>query len=154
MDDYFNIYADRLRGGQVENLERSYAPDFLQIEEKEVVFPDPINVAGQAYIANNDLVLHLDISTSVMVPCAICNESIRMPIAVKGLYQLIPLDEIRGGVYNIRELLRESVLIEVPLFAECNNGNCPHRGEIKKYLHQNSDHSEDAEEGYHPFKDL
>ncbi len=154
MDDYFNIYADRLRGGKVENLDRSFTPDFLKIEENEVQFPEPVNVTGQAYIANDDLVLHLDIATAVMIPCSICNEPIRVPLATKGLYQLIPLDEIRGGVYKMQELLRESVIIEVPLFAECNNGNCPHRGEIDKYLHQNTDKSDDAEEGYQPFKDL
>jgi hypothetical protein len=50
-------------------------------------------------------------------------------------------------------LLRESVLVEVPLFAECNHGNCTQRAELKKYMHQNTE-SDDAEEGYQPFKDL
>jgi uncharacterized metal-binding protein YceD (DUF177 family) len=155
MDDYFNIYVDRLRGGEVENLDRTFTPDFLEIGEKEIHFPDPIKVGGQAYIANDDLVLHLDISTVVMIPCSICNESIRIPVNAKGLYHFVPIKEIKGGVYKMQELLRESVLIEVPAFAECNDGNCPHRGELKKYMHQNTDKTGDAEEeGYQPFKDL
>lgn len=153
MDDFFNIYVDRLRSGDLENLKRTYAPDFLEIAEQEIRFPEDVMVEGQAYIANDDLVLHLDIETAVMVPCAICNEPIRVPIASRGLYHLVPLKEIKGAVYKMQELLRESILIEVPAFAECNNGNCPHRGELKKYLHQKTD--EDVEEGYQrPFKDL
>lgn len=154
MDDYFNIYVDRLRGGEVENLERTFPPDFLGISEKEVQFPEPVKVEGQAYVANDDLVLHLDVTTAVAMPCSICNDSVRVSIESKGNYYLIPLNEIRGGVYKLQELLRESVLVEVPLFAECNNGNCSHRGELEKYLHQNTDKSDDAEEGYQPFKDL
>lgn len=154
MDDYFNIYVDRLRGGDVENLQRPFSPDFLEINENEIHFPEEVKVEGQAYVANDELVLHLDIATAVMMPCSICSESVRLPIVSKGLYHLVPLKEIKGGVYNMQELLRESVLIEIPAFAECNNGNCPHRGEFKKYMHQKTDKSDDAEEGYQPFKDL
>ena len=50
-------------------------------------------------------------------------------------------------------MLRDEILLEVPQFAECGNGQCPSRIEIQKYLKQTDDDQED-DEGHHPFAQL
>ncbi len=154
MNDDFKIYVDRLRGGTVENVEGEYPPAFLEMNEIETRFPEDVSINGNAYITDNNLVLQLNISTCAMVPCRICNKPIRIPIEIQGIYHIIPVDEIKGGVYNMQEMIRENVLLEVPAFVECNEGQCPQRSEIEKYLHRSSNNNDGAEDGYQPFKDL
>ena len=112
-----------------------------------------MTVKGEAYLAEQSLILHLNIETFCKIPCSICNSPVRVPVQLKNFYHTVPLEEIRGGIYNFKELIREAILIETPHFAECNDGLCPRRQEIQKYL---KDESKDtsAEEGYHPFADL
>lgn len=151
MDDTFKIYIEQLRGGEIEEISEDLSPDFLDIHEKDLVFVDPVIVEGQAYLTENDLVLHLDINTFCLVPCAICNSQVKVEIKIKGFYHAVPLEEIKSGIYNFREILRETILLEVPLSAECEQGNCPHRKEIEKYLKKTRD---EEDEGYNPFIDL
>lgn len=151
MDDRFKIYIEQLRDGQIEAISESFDPSFLEIQEKELDFSDPISVKGQAYLAEDNLILHLDIDTLCSVPCSICNKLVKVEIHIKGFYHAVPVNEIKSGVYNFTEILRETILLEIPLLAECNQGNCPNRKDIEKYLKKERDHND---EGYHPFADF
>ena len=55
--------------------------------------------------------------------------------------------------YNFKNLLRETILLEVPSFAECEGGSCPKRKEYNKYLKESSN-EQSEDEGYQPFADL
>jgi DUF177 domain-containing protein len=151
MDDAFKIYVEQLRNGEIEKLEETFAPDFLDVQEKELSFPEPVTLSGEAYLASEDLILHLDVSFVVQLPCVICNKPVREEIAIKGAYQTIPLSQVKSGIFNFRELLREMILLETPHFAECEGGRCPERKAIAKYLKETSS---SEEEGYQPFADL
>ena len=150
MDDEFKIYIEQLREGSERKFEESLDPVFLDIHERDLVFNKPIGVEGVAYLAEDELVIHWDIETEARIPCRICNELAAVPIQINNFYHSEPLSEIKTGVYNSKELLRETVLLEVPTYAECHEGRCPKRKEVDKYLKESSD----QEEGYRPFADL
>lgn len=152
MDDVFKIYVDQLRKGHEEKIHEKLGPDFLDIHESDLVFDQPIELEGTAYLAEKELILHWNIKTEVLVSCSICNDLVRIPLHIQNFYHSEPLSEIKSGVYYFKDLLRETVLLEVPAFAECCGGNCPKRKEYTKYLKISS--GEDEEEGYHPFADL
>ena len=154
MDDVFKIYVEQLRDGHEEKIHEKLDPSFLEIQEPDLAFDKPVQLDGVAYLAEHELVLHWDVKTEALVPCLICNEPVRIPIHIQNFYCSEPIVEIKTGIFNFKDLLRETILVEVPLFAECSEGNCPKRQEYNKYLKESSNHSSDDEEGYQPFADL
>ena len=154
MEDQFKIFIDRLRGGNVEQLERRLSPEFIEFDEPDVKFSSPVNLGGEAYLTEDSLILRINIETKGSFPCTICNRPVDQEISIKGLYHVIPVDEIKGGVYEIKELLRENIILEAPSFVECNQGSCSRRKEVEKYMSSNSNENEATDEVYYPFKDL
>lgn len=152
MDDIFKIYIEQLREGREEKIHEKLDPSFLDIHESDLAFDKSVELEGLAYLAEHELILHWNIRTEALVSCSICNEPVRVPIHVQNFYYSEPLSEIKSGIYNFKDLLRETILLEVPSFTECHGGNCPKRQEYKQFLKEPSDHSD--EEGYHPFADL
>lgn len=153
MDDQFKIYVEQLRDGHEETIHEQLVPDFLEIDEPDLIFDKPVALEGAAYLAERELIIHWNIATEALVPCSICNEWVKAPILIPNFYHAVPLDEIKTGIYNFKELLRETILLEVPKFMECE-GECPKRKEINKYMKEVSNKSNDEEEGYQPFADL
>lgn len=154
MNDEFKIYVDQLRDGEVKAIEEHLPPSFLDIHEDDLAFENEVDVTGEAYLADQELVLHWSIATEAEVACSICNDKVSVPIVIEGAYQSIPLDDIKGAVYDFKDLLREAILLEVPSFVECHEGSCPKRQDFKKYLKQESPEEASGEEGYRPFADL
>ena len=153
IDDTCRIYVEQLRDGHSEKLNETLAPDFLEVHEADLSFVDPVIVSGEAYLADNELILRMDISTKATMPCRICNELIKVDIQIPGLYSAVPMDEIKSAVYDFRGLLREVIILEVPNLVECNQGQCPTRDEVKKFFKNEKDDQSD-EDGYRPFADL
>lgn len=156
MNDRFKIYVEQLRDGHIEKISEKFSPDFLDVHEQDLKFVDPVLVDGEAYLAEDMLILHVDIKTTGLIPCSICNEPVKVEIAIDGSYHATPLDEIKGGVFNFQEIIREVILLETPILAECNKGKCPQRTLVQKYLKgENTSKTKDGEEdGYQPFADL
>ena len=154
-DERFKIYVEQLRSGNTENIQEVFTSDFLDVKEKDLSFSKPITVQGQAYLADEELILHLDIQATATLPCAICNDPAEVPISVKDFYHAVPLDDIKGAVYDFREILRETILLEVPNITECHQGKCPQRQPLKKYFKKESNPEvKEDDEGYRPFADL
>ncbi len=152
IDERFRIYIDRLKDQHTEVLELSLPPDFLEINEADLRFNQPVSVKGKAYLAYQDLIVDLNIRAVAEIPCAICNEPTEIPIELDHLMLVEALSEIPTGVFDIRSSLREAILLEVPLTAECAGG-CPKRPEVEKFLkNESADQSEEGE--YHPFEGL
>lgn len=154
MDDVFKIYVEQLRDGREEKVSEKLDPSFLDIDEPDLKFDKPVELQGVVYLADNELVLHWDIKTEALLSCLICNEPVRVPIHIQNFYYCESVQKIKTGIYNFKNLLRETILLELPGFAECNEGNCPKRKEFKDYLKKPSDPMSDKEEGYKPFADL
>ena len=149
--ELFKIYVDRLRHGETERLSLSVKPDFMSISEPELKFTDPVEVSGEAYQAEGELVLNLNLSTQARLVCAICNQEVIHPIGIKNLYITKRLSEITSHVYDFSEEIREAILLEVPFVVECSAGNCPQRKELEKFL---APPKETEDDGWQPFKDL
>lgn len=152
MDDVFKIYVEQLREGHEEEIHEILDPSFLDIQETDLAFSEPVKLDGTAYLAEKELILRWNIAAQAVIPCSICNGAVKVDIEIDHFYHSEPLIDIKTGIYNFKNLLRETILLEVPSFAECCEGNCPKRQEYKKYLKEVSDQS--TEEGYQPFADL
>lgn len=153
MDEAFKIYIDQLRGGKETEIHEELDPEFLDICEPDLTFEKKIKLDGRAYLAENELVLNWTINAEALIACLICSQKVPVDIEIDHAYESVPLTEIRSGIYNFKEILREAILLELPAFAECNQGNCPKRKEYAKYLKEPSPGSSDKE-GHRPFADL
>lgn len=151
-EECFRIYVEQLRDGNIEMLREELAPDFIDVSEKDLKFVDPVHLNGEAYLADDDLVLLLKCTTYATMPCAICNELIKHPVIVQGDYQMVPLKEIKTGIFDFKELLREAILLETPNSTECHNGKCPQRAQIQQYI--KNEKSDGTGDTYQPFADL
>ncbi len=153
MEDHFKVYIEQLRDGREESISEQFDPSFLEIDEPSLSFKKPVELEGLAYLADQELVFRWDIKTEAIIPCSICNEPVFIAIDLHHFYHSEPLKEIKSGVYNFKELLRETILLEIPSFAECCDGNCSKRKDYQKYFKPSPD-SSDHQEGYRPFANL
>lgn len=154
MEDEFKIHVDRLKHGEMEKIRETVSPEFLEQDDAELAFVSEIAFAGEAYLAEQELVIHLDIETKAKLPCSICNEPTETTLILKGLYHVVPLQEIKTGVYNLKEFLRETIILEAPHFVECHDGHCPKRKDLKRYLKAPGSTKEQEDGSYHPFSEL
>ncbi len=128
------IYIDRLRDGHIERIDGEYQQDFISVNENSLSFNAPITAKGEIYLCDDTIVVHFDASTHVTLPCIVCNDPTDVVIAVKDVYVSENISNIRSRVYDFSSELREALLLEAPSFAECNNGSCPHRDDMKKFM--------------------
>lgn len=138
MKDQFKIYIDRLRGGEEEHFEKDVSSDFLDIQESELHFFCPIQIKGVSYLANDQLILKLGVQTKAQMPCSICNQMSDISISIPSIYFTIDIVEIKDKIFDFSTLLRDSILLEVPHFTECNEKNCPERKKIDLFLKKES----------------
>src|SRR5437016_1307196 len=104
MDDQFHIYVEQLRKGRDRKIDESLDPAFLDIHEAELSCEAPVHIEGEAYLADNDLIVHLNrAKTEVLIPCCICNEPVTVPIEIQDFYHSEPLEQIPTGIYNFKE---------------------------------------------------
>ena len=133
MEELFQINIDRLNSGEVEKIKVNADPSFLKVDDGAYQFPNTINISGQSYVANDILILNFDIKLTYFSFCKICNEKIESPLELENLYITEEITNIKTKKYNFIESLRSAILLELPMFNECN-GNCPKRAELKKYI--------------------
>jgi uncharacterized metal-binding protein YceD (DUF177 family) len=148
------IYIDRLQNGNCVEVKETLPPAFLDVNDDELLFEDPIQVKAEAYLADDHLVVQLNINTSAFLPCSICNDSVATPICAKNIFITEPLEEIKGAVFDLTEHVRETILLQTPLFTECNEGKCPERELIKKFLKSDTKAANPGEDVNFPFADL
>ena len=132
MHPELKVYLDRLHGGRVEVIKQELPSDFLEVDEPDLKFCGIISIKGKAYLADEHLVVQLEIKVEVVIPCAICNKQVHKKLKVPQFYHTEELSGIKGKVYNYTDPLREGILLETPSFAECENG-CLKRKELEKY---------------------
>jgi hypothetical protein len=150
MSEPFIIYIDRLKEGVVQKIDALLSSDFFEVDEPDLHFKDAVKVSGEAYLTDEDLVLHLTASTIAQMACSICNRMVPWPLCIKGYYHAEPLSDIRGARFDYRPVLREALLVELPKVAECSGG-CLERKTIEPFLHKEK---QDNPTHYFPFTDL
>lgn len=151
--DPFKIYVDRLREGSTYSIDEQLPPDFMDIHEKELEFFKPIQVTGEAYLADHDLVVTLEAEATAVIPCRICGKPVETVITLPRFHHSVPIKEVKGAIFLFDQILREAILLDTPQFAECNDGQCPQRTEVARYLKEPNENKSD-DEGYHPFADI
>lgn len=146
--EIFNIYIDRLKGGKRAEIVESVAPVFMEIAESDLAFNSPIALKGEAFVSDGTLFLELEIETVALMMCSICNCQFAFKVHIPKLYHAESVDEIKGAIFNFREIVREQILLEIPPVVECQNGSCPERQSMAKFMKKN------AAEDFHPFAEL
>lgn len=150
----FFIHVDRLRDGEMLPLEVEIPSDVMSIKEDEIQFNHPIKVNGQAYLADDHLIIHYDVCTYVTLPCAICNAMTPLLVELKNSYFTEPLSGIRSGTFDYSAALRDAILLETPPYTECADGLCPERVFVEKYLVSEGSIKKTSPDVYFPFGDL
>jgi uncharacterized metal-binding protein YceD (DUF177 family) len=150
----FKIHVEQLRHGGTEKIEEEFTPEFIDVHEEGLDFQDPIFVEGEAYVADHELILCLNVSTHALVPCSVCNEIVKVFIQVPKLYAAEPLENIKNGIFSMESMIREAIVLEAPQFVKCGQTVCLKHKEIEKYFHQAPSSDEAADEGYRPFEGL
>lgn len=155
MDDTFIICLERLRDGKSYPLALDATPAMLDIGDDELTFGPSIQVQGSAYLAEDHVVVQVSVQGSAQLACSVCNQPVKIPFKLKNVYMTKPLADTLGGRYNFKEDLREAILLEIPSFVECNEGECPQRVELERYLKPTSLKSPKGKENtYFPFGNL
>lgn len=148
------IYIDRLKDGRIEKLNGQFSTSCLGVEDLDISFHNLLSLEGEAYTTNDHLILRLQAKTCVFIPCAICNKLVEVPICMENFYHAKPLAEIPSAVFDFSQELREDLLLQIPQFAECNQGNCPEREQIKQYLKGEEQGALPSHSFQYPFSDL
>ena len=157
MKDELVVYVDRLVGGKVEDVSCTIDPSFIDVQENDCQFLNPVAINGSFYLTNDHLIGNLKVKTFLTMPCSICDEKFPFPISIEDYYITEPLENIPSGLYYPHDGIREAILLEAPGFCECNNGNCPNRLAIANYMRPNKEELKDQKkdaQSYLPFKDL
>lgn len=123
-----------LKDGQTKKIQEDIPSNFLEISEDDLKFQEDIQIDGKAYLANNYLIINISIKTTYHMICSICNNLKPFNLNIKNIYYSKELENIKNGIYDFTKDLRESIILEIPNVAECNEKNCPERGNIEKYL--------------------
>ncbi len=134
--DKTKIYIDRLKEDDGVKIQETISSDFIQVEEKELSFPEDVAFSGEAYLSNGFFILHLKIKTLACIPCLICNEKKNVSLEINDFYFSEKISELKSPIFDFKDELRSAILIKVPPYFECHEGCCPEREIIKKYLKQ------------------
>jgi len=152
MNENLTAFIDRLRDGGETFFDEKVSEEQLDATDDELRFTKSASVKGKAYLAEDHLVIALDIDAHPELPCTVCNEWTPVGLSLKKYYITKPLEEIPSNVYNFLEDVREAILLEVPQFANCG-GDCPNKEALKGYCSKGKEVS-DNDNAHFPFKDL
>ena len=153
MKEHLNIYVERLRDGDTEEISETIAPGFMECQEKDMAFDKPVTLSGEAYVTDDWLIVSLNIQTEAKLTCALCNQPFTFAVDIKRMMHEEPFENIKGKTYDLLPLIRESILLEIPFYPQCGITKCLHRDEVEPYL-KNEELAEQEPQGNTPFKDL
>ncbi|MDF2578162.1 MAG: hypothetical protein K0S74_1646 [Chlamydiales bacterium] len=154
IDPDFLIYTDRLANEGALKFDFTTSPSFIQMEERELCFRNPVAIYGSAYLAGEELIIQLTARTEAIIPCNICNQEVTTPIILKDFYHVVPIAEIPEKCFDFSSIVREEILLQAPFFAECNNGNCSLRKELSQYLTSSISKDKTSGPTHQPFANL
>ena len=130
------VNIDQLKKKSTEEIKVSANADILDIHVDDFYFHGTLDIQGEAYLASNNLILHLDLSAYAFVNCSICTKETEFPVQLHNFYHVEPLENLKRSIFDYSQLIKEELLLEVPRFKECNGGKCPEREALSQYLKQ------------------
>ncbi len=154
MESPLKIFTEQLRDGKREEIEHALPPDFLAIQEPDLTFHSPIHLKGEAYATDDYLVLQLSAHTEVQMPCSICNEMTFITLKTEEIYHTIFFCDLTSTTFDFTDIVREEIVILIPQFVECQQGACPDRTQISKFMKNKAVSTPSSAENHFPFADL
>lgn len=142
----FKISLSRLEKEGICTFEERVDGDFLEVVERELAYPDPIDVWGSLTLAGSALLITFSLRAKAQSPCIICGKSVKIGVDLNDVCHAEPLDDIRGEVFDYSHIIRDVILIETEPYGECG-GNCPEREHLDQYFKKDTG-------AQSPFKDL
>ena len=91
----FQLYIDRLKNDDTEQIHEVVDPSFLQIQEKDLTFIDKVTVSGQAYLAKNHLILDLKIKAKDKAKIYIFNSPLIEIIAFEDATRFFKIESMK-----------------------------------------------------------
>jgi len=147
MSDTLCIQIDTLRCGDQIQLDEKVNASFLCLDEcDELKAVSEITVCGKFYRVDRWIGIDARVSVVFCLPCALCNESFECAIELPQWVHEEEIAQLSKGQWDVREPLREAILVEVPFFAQCGGSKCGNFGSIQQFVR--------SEDGETPFKDL
>jgi uncharacterized metal-binding protein YceD (DUF177 family) len=150
LESPLKIFTEQLRDGKREEIEHVLSPDFLGIQESDLVFHSPIHLKGEAYATDEHLILQLSAHTEVKMLCSICNEMTFISLKTEEIYHTILFTDLKSTIFDFTDLIREEIVILIPLFVECQQGKCPDRKHVSKFMKNKAIYPQN----HFPFADL
>lgn len=127
----FNIYIDRLVGGRIEKIDEAIDPVVMQSDDNMLTFDQPVNISGKAYLAEDFLVINIDINTKYKAPCKICSEMLTTSFEATGVYLTEELTKVPAKVFDASGQIRDTIFLDIPDYHECEGG-CPDERRVKR----------------------
>ena len=129
----FQISLDLLKNDKIYKFEEIITCEDLDITtEKELMFTKPLSISGKAYLADDTLIMTLNVIYYISLPCSICNEFFEKKFVIKNLTITESVSNI-NSVYDFKDEIRNACFLEIPSYVQCND-KCPKLENIKKYL--------------------
>lgn len=129
------IYLRNFSFKETEELKEIVSSAEMNIPE---VFPlQEFEVRGQATVAGNFLILHISTQLNAQLECCICTQTSSFPISLNNYCISTELEKCDSTIFYFGKELQDALLLEIPIAFECNQGNCPERKLIQKYLKSN-----------------
>jgi uncharacterized metal-binding protein YceD (DUF177 family) len=145
--DSIKIFIDRLKVEGDFKEKGTLNPSILELDPKDAVASD-ISFDLTAYLVEEQLIITFSASCNISMPCKICNEFSDEKISITKSTQDIELSDVKKGVYDASNLIRENILLQIPPFHECN-GNCKERSNLTNYFKK-----QDSKVTNNPFSQL
>lgn len=130
------IYIDRLKDDDTERIFEVVDPQILDLQDEEILCEEKITISGRAYLAKNHLILECKIKALVTIPCSICNQPTPIHIDIEDFIHTIEICEVPSSIYDYSDEIRSAILLKIPQFVECNDGNCPARKDMSNFFKQ------------------
>ena len=108
------VYLSDVRGGKEKSIDLILPSSFIEVDESDLKFEDPVLIKGKFSLTRDHLVICLSIETSCSIPCSICNESVSVGVTIPKLCHAEEIEKIKGSLYDGAPLVREAILLEVP----------------------------------------
>ncbi|WP_213357477.1 hypothetical protein [Chlamydiifrater phoenicopteri] len=150
--DDLKIYVYRLKNiGDRETLQYTVAPETFAEKGLEQVFSCPVQVSGHVErVDDEQLILSLSLQTEVGVSCPFCDKAFLRPVAIESICHLIEREQLRDGVFDCSDLIRQEILLESEGLYECEPEGCPSKAGVESYLQR----KEEKFGGNNPFENL
>ena len=129
--------------------------DFFDLPTGDELLPSsPVEVRGTAYRTGEWVVVKGEVKTSMSLPCAMCNEQTVFPVGPFAWETDIPVTEVKNGMLDLTEALREAILLEVPYLVKCGGEVCRNESSVRKYLVSEEHKTDEDGERHQPFRSL